>query len=121
MRRKSEWLENHERALSWNREGEEDGEAACQPPSIGAVRCRRGRQRALLTVRAAETPGPPKLFSAKPCQSPKVTVFFGAEAGAHKWEELEPLLFGVAVTRLMRQPPSPLTALRVFVWLPRPT
>lgn len=93
---------------------------ASLPPS-GLCGAGGGRQRALLTVRADETPGPPKLFPAKPCQSPKVTVFFGAEARAHEWEELEPLLFGVAVTRLMGQPPSPLTALHVFVWLPRPT
>lgn len=37
-------------------------------------------------------------------------MFLDAEAQAHEWEELELLLFGVAVTRSKRQPPSPLTA-----------
>lgn len=53
--------------------------------SIGG--CREGRQRALFTVGADKTSGPPKLFSAKPCQSPEVAVLFGAEAGAREWEE----------------------------------
>lgn len=42
-------------------------------------------------------------------------MFLGAEARAHEWEELEALLFGVAVTGCMRQLPSPLTALRLSV------
>lgn len=59
----------------------------------------------------------PNWSSAKACQSPKVTVFLGAKVGASEWEELEPLLFAVAVTRYMRQPPSPLTALHLSVCL----
>lgn len=59
----------------------------------------------------------PNWSSAKACQSPKVTVFLGAKVGANEWEELEPLLFAVAVTRHMRQPSSPLTAFHLSVCL----
>lgn len=73
--------------LSWNREGGRRWRSSMPASLHRVVWCRAGRQRALFTVRADETPGPPKLFSAKPCQNPEVAVFFGAEAGAHEWEE----------------------------------
>lgn len=68
-------------------------------------------------------PGPPRLVGgqsrkAKACQSPKATVSLRAEAGQSGRNQS---LFGVAVTRCTRQPPSPLTALDLFVCLPRPT
>lgn len=47
----------------------------------------------------------------KHCWSPKVTMSFGTENRAHEWEESELPLFGVVVTRYMKQPPNPLTAL----------
>lgn len=64
-------------------------------------------------------PAPPTLLPllAEIYQSPKVTVLFGAETQAHEWEELELLLFGVAVTRYVRRPLSPLTAVLLSVLL----
>lgn len=64
----------------------------------------------------------PKLFLRQGLSERKGHCVLGAEARAHEWEELELLLFGVAVTGCVRQLPSPLTALYVSlcVYLPRP-